>query len=119
VVPRVSEDRFRLLVLASLDGLPEWTRDALECLDVAVDDEPPETEPPETMGLYEGIPVPERDGEEDCEPHDRTRLFAGPIEREADAKHQELGLTVARVVRHELAHYFGIDDEELMDLGAY
>jgi predicted Zn-dependent protease with MMP-like domain len=118
-VPRVTEDRFRLLVLASLDGVPVWVRDALECVDFAIDDEPPDTEPPETMGLYEGVPLPERDVDEDCEPHDRIQLFAGPIERESDAKGEDLGLTVARVVRHELAHYFGIDDEELLDLGAY
>jgi predicted Zn-dependent protease with MMP-like domain len=118
-VPRVTEDRFRLLVLAALDGLPGWARDALECLDVAVDDEPPATEPPETMGLYEGVPLPERDGDRDCEPHDRIQLFAGPIEREADSKGEGLETTVARVVRHELAHYFGIGDEELLDLGAY
>jgi predicted Zn-dependent protease with MMP-like domain len=118
-VPRVSEDRFRLLVLAALDGAPAWVRDALECVDFAIDDEPPETEPSEMMGLYEGIPLPERDEDFECEPHDRIRLFAGPIEREADSRGEELGITVARVVRHELAHYFGIDDEELLDLGAY
>ena len=118
-MPRVTEDRFRLLVLAALDGAPEWVRDALECVDFAIDDEPPETEPSETMGLYEGIPLPEREEDFECEPHDRIRLFAGPIEREADSRGEELGITVARVVRHELAHYFGIDDEELLDLGAY
>jgi predicted Zn-dependent protease with MMP-like domain len=118
-VPRVTEDRFRLLVLASLDGVPEWVRDSLECVDFSIDDEPPDTEPPETMGLYEGVPLPERDVDEDCEPHDRIQLFAGPIERESDAKGEDLGMTVARVVRHELAHYFGVDDEELLDLGAY
>jgi predicted Zn-dependent protease with MMP-like domain len=118
-VPHITEDRFRLLVLASLDGLPGWARDALECLDLTVDDEPPEAEPPETMGLFEGVPLPDRDEDFDCEPHDRILLFAGPIEREAEAKGQELGATVARVVRHELSHYFGIGDEELLDLGAY
>jgi predicted Zn-dependent protease with MMP-like domain len=118
-VPRVPEDRFRLLVLASLDGLPGWARDALECLDVTIDDEPPATEPPEMMGLFEGVPAPERDDGFECEPHDRILLFAGPIEREADAKGEELATTVAPVVRHELSHDFGIDDEELLDLGAY
>ena len=115
----ITEDRFRLLVLASFDGLLDWAPDALECLDISVDDEPLEAEPPETMGLFEGVPLPERDEDFDCDPHDRILLFEGPIEREADAKGQELGATVARVVRHELAHYFGIDDEELLDLGAY
>jgi predicted Zn-dependent protease with MMP-like domain len=118
-VPHITEDRFRLLVLASLDGLPDWARDALECLDITVDDEPPEAEQPETMGLFDGVPLPERDEDFECEPHDRILLFAGPIEREADAKGQALGAMVARVVRHELAHYFGIGDEELLDLGAY
>jgi predicted Zn-dependent protease with MMP-like domain len=118
-VPHVTEDRFRLLVLAALDGAPAWVRDALECVDFAIDDEPPETEPTEMMGLYEGIPLPEREEDFECEPHDRIRLFAGPIEREADSRGEELGIIVARVVRHELAHYFGIDDEELLDLGAY
>jgi len=118
-VPRVTQDRFRLLVLASLDGLPAWAHDVLECVDFAIDDEPLDTEPSETMGLYEGVPLPERDQDFECEPHDTIRLFAGPIERESDAKGEELGITVARVVRHELAHYFGIDDDELLDLGAY
>jgi hypothetical protein len=38
-VPRVTQDRFRLLVLASLDGLPEWMRDPLDCVDFAIDDD--------------------------------------------------------------------------------
>jgi predicted Zn-dependent protease with MMP-like domain len=101
-VPNITEDRFRLFVL-----------------DITVDDEPPVAEPPKTMGLFESVPLLERDEDLDCEPHDRILLFAGPIEREADPTGQEVGATVARVVRHELAHYVGIDDEELLDLGAY
>ena len=118
-MPRIPEDRFRLLVLASLDGLPAWARDALECVDVTIDDEPPASEPTETMGLFDGVPLPERDDDFECEPHDRILFFAGPIEREADSKGEDIAVTVARVVRHELAHYFGIDDEELLDLGVY
>jgi len=118
-VPRIDEERFRLLALACLDGLPAWARDALECLDVTIDDEPPAAEPSETMGLFEGVPLPECDEDFECEPHDRIQLFAGPIEREADSKREDVATTVARIVRPELAHYFGIDDEELLELGAY
>ena len=97
-MPRIAEDRFRLLVLTSLDGIPAWAHDALECVDVTIDDEPPASEPTETMGLFDGVPLPER---------------------EPDSKGEDIAVTVAGVVRHELAHYFGIDGEELLDLGAY
>ena len=45
-------------------------------------------------------------------------IFQAPLERMArDADH--LGEMVEHTVRHEIAHYFGISDHRLRELGAY
>jgi predicted Zn-dependent protease with MMP-like domain len=49
---------------------------------------------------------------------DKITLYRGPIEMRARTARQ-LKATVRRVLRHEIAHHFGIDDDRLRDLGAY
>jgi predicted Zn-dependent protease with MMP-like domain len=118
-MPRVTQDRFRVIVLEAVDALPEWTREAVDNLQILFDDEPPEGESPETLGLYVGTPLPSRELDEEPDHPDRITLFAGPIEREGGATGCDIAEITARVLRHELAHHFGMNDEELWRLGAY
>jgi len=106
------------LVAAAVDGLPEWVRGTMDNVEIVVDDAPPDDERSELLGLYEGIPLTER---EDLggELPDKITLFQGPIEREAHDTGEPMGEVIARTLRHEVAHHFGIDDERLLEIDAY
>ena len=75
------------------------------------EDEPPE---PGLYGLYEGVPLPERDGPP-LEP-DRITIYRRELEADftdPDELREEIRITVL----HELAHYFGLDEDRLDELG--
>ena len=66
---------------------------------------------PDTLGLYEGIPLKERTSDDVSLP-DRLTLFKGPIERTCrteEAIESEVRLTVL----HEVGHFFGLEEEQL------
>ena len=69
-------------------------------------------------GLYEGVPLVERRADSVMLSPDRITLFQGPIQSSARTE-TELKAQVRRTLIHELAHYFGRTDEELMERGLY
>ena len=116
--------RFLSLVRQAFDGLPEPYRDWIENVDVIVERRPRPQQlrdiglgPDETLfGLYEGVPLAERTSDYGLVPPDTITIFQEPLEQ-AFSKDAELVAEVGRTVLHELAHYFGISDEELERLG--
>jgi predicted Zn-dependent protease with MMP-like domain len=66
---------------------------------------------PDTLGLYEGIPLTERDSYDMVLP-DRITLFKGPIERICSTE-KEIENEVRLTVRHEVGHFFGMDEDQL------
>lgn len=116
--------RFLRLVRRALAELPSPYSEWLANVDVLVERRPRPDHlrtaglgPGETIfGLYEGVPLTERTSDYGLVLPDRITIFQEPLEREFldDA---ELGEEVRRTVLHELAHYFGISDEELERLG--
>jgi predicted Zn-dependent protease with MMP-like domain len=113
------QERFMALVAEAVDALPEWVHEALDNVEILVDDEPPDRAEAEMLGLYEGIPLTERGSDYTGVFPDRITLFAGPIGREAGHSHAELRRVVSETVVHEVAHYFGIDDDRLEELDRY
>jgi predicted Zn-dependent protease with MMP-like domain len=112
------------LVAAAADDLPEWVHRAMDNVEILVEDEPPrdvanDEGPGELLGVYEGIPLAERDAGYGGVLPDRITLFQGPIQREADDSGTPVAAVVARTLRHEVAHHFGIDDERLFEIDAY
>ena len=107
---------FELLVGEALDSVPAELMGMLDNVVFFVEDEPP-AGGPELLGVYDGIPLTERDfawGGGNLP--DRITLFAGPLTR-ACADEAELKDEIAITVVHEVAHHFGIDDERLHELG--
>ncbi len=49
---------------------------------------------------------------------DRIVIFQAPIQRLARSR-ADLAQRVRHVVRHEVAHYFGISDDRLREIDAY
>jgi predicted Zn-dependent protease with MMP-like domain len=109
-------ERFDELVDRALDGIPEELAVLVRNLVVLVEDEPPEGEPDDLLGLYDGVALTERDSTVTMELPDRIFIFRGPLLDFCDTEKQlveEVRITVV----HEIAHHFGIDDHRLHDLG--
>lgn len=111
-----SSERFEDLVAEAIDGLPSWVRERLENVQVIVEDRPPKGEQA-LLGLYEGIPLTERGNDYTWALPDRITLFRRTIEREAGDDPAAVKGVVADTVIHEVAHFFGISDERLHELG--
>jgi len=107
--------RFERLVAEAIDSLPAWVLERLENVDVVIEEEPPDDDP-DLLGLYEGIPLTERGTDYAGVLPDRIVLFRRTIEAEAEDD-EDLERIVADTVVHEVAHFFGISDERLRELG--
>jgi predicted Zn-dependent protease with MMP-like domain len=100
-------------VRAALDELPPHIAAALENVAVVVEDENPED--PDLFGRYHGVPLPERGDTAGMLP-DKISIYRIPLEEsfpEPDDLREEIRITVL----HELAHYFGLDEDRIADLG--
>ncbi|HET7397455.1 MAG TPA: metallopeptidase family protein [Intrasporangium sp.] len=111
-----SDEEFEQAVAEALDSIPPELAAAMSNVVVLVEHEPP-PEDPQLLGVYDGTPLTERDSwwAAGALP-DRITIFQGPLERMCQSAEQ-LRREIAITVVHEVAHHFGIDDDELHDLG--
>jgi predicted Zn-dependent protease with MMP-like domain len=100
-------------VRAALDELPPNLASALTNVAVIVEDENPED--PDLLGLYHGVPLPER-GDMAGMPPDTISIYRIPLE-DSFPDPEELREEIRITVLHELAHYFGLDENRLAELG--
>lgn len=115
--------RFERLVHQAIAELPEEFREKLRNVAVIVEDNPSEemldemeiTEGDTLFGLYEGTPLTDRGFEAPLHP-DRIWIFQEPIEDECETE-EEIKEEIKITVVHEVAHFFGLDDDYLEDLG--
>jgi predicted Zn-dependent protease with MMP-like domain len=101
-------------VRAALDSLPPELARALENIAVVVEDEHPED--PDVFGLYHGVPLPERGSSYAGQLPDKISIYRLPLEDEFEDP-AELEREIRVTVLHELAHYFGLDEDRIADLG--
>jgi predicted Zn-dependent protease with MMP-like domain len=113
---------FEKLVERSLRMLPKKFLSALENISVEVEDEPPQEvlddmgiEDGALYGLYQGVPLTEREWNYGNALPDRIVIYQGPIERDARTD-EEIEEIVLDTVVHEIGHYFGFDDETLYEI---
>jgi predicted Zn-dependent protease with MMP-like domain len=100
-------------VRAALDELPPNIAAALRNVAVVVEDENPED--PDLLGLYHGVPLPER-GDMAGMPPDTISIYRVPLE-ESFPDPGELEDEIRITVLHELGHYFGLDEDQIAALG--
>lgn len=115
----MNHGEFEAFVHAAMEDLPDWVLGALDNIEVLVLDEADaELDPGDEglLGLYSGLPLPERGIDYAGELPDVIYIFRRP--------HLELGLPqdelrdeIVRTLMHEIAHYFGIDDDHLDEIG--
>lgn len=112
----VTPEEFEDAVSVALDSVPPELMDMLDNVAFFVEDEPPDDQPEDLLGIYEGTPLTERDWGWGGALPDRIVLFSGPLMRFCeDREHLEDEITITVV--HEIAHHFGIDDDRLHELG--
>ncbi len=110
----VGREAFEELVSDALDRLPAEIARLLDNVALFVEDDPPPGE--NLLGLYEGIPLTERDNGYVMAIPDRITIYRNPILAACDGPDQVRDQVEITVV-HEIAHHFGIDDDRLHDLG--
>jgi predicted Zn-dependent protease with MMP-like domain len=115
---------FEKIVSEAVRELPDEFREKLQNVAIIVEDYPSEElreqmelEDDEVLfGLYEGVPLTER-GYFDQPIHpDRILIFQREIEDECDSP-EEIKEEIKITIVHEIAHFFGLDDDYLEELG--
>jgi predicted Zn-dependent protease with MMP-like domain len=122
----VDRDTFVSIVLRAHEALPDEFRERIANVDVAVEDE---ARPEDyarmrapvrgtLLGVYRGVPLTRRGARYNMALPDTIVIFQRPIQRLARDE-ADLERRVAHVLRHEIAHHFGISDDRLREIEAY
>ncbi len=112
--------KFESLVTRAIENLPPEFQSKLENVDVVVEDWPTSRQlkqvrlkhPAQLLGLYQGVPQTKRGRRYGMVPPDKITIFRKPIEAQCRFD-KEIEMKVQEVVRHEIAHHFGISEETL------
>jgi len=113
-------ETFEELVADAVSGLPAEFRELLDNVEVFVEDWPSREQlrnvglrdKYELLGLYEGTPITHRDQGYNLVLPDRITIFQKPLEAQCRSA-AEIRREIVRTVKHEIAHYFGMDEERL------
>jgi len=108
---QLSEAEFDELVSDALDRIPEPLTALMDNVVVLVEAEPPPDDP-DLLGLYVGTPLTDRDSGYTFRPPDQVFVYRGPLLRMCEDA-EDLADEIEVTVVHEIAHHFGIDDEQL------
>ena len=105
----LSAAEFDLIVEEALRRIPKEFREKIDNVAIVVEAEPPH---PGLLGLYQGRPLTERSVYDGFGLPDKITIFQGPHERLSHSS-EELQQMVADTVWHEIAHYFGMDENRV------
>lgn len=121
---RLTPDEFAELAREALEDIPEPFEEYLR--DVAVDIEPmPDRrtcrrmgldDPRSLLGLYHGVPLTGRSVQDSGRLPDHITIYQQNIERLCRTRRQIIR-QVRKTVFHEVGHHFGLDEDDLNDLG--
>lgn len=112
--------QFERHVSDALATIPRRFRAAMRNIAIVVEDEPDKALLAEMglgrddtlFGLYQGIPLTERQWAHGNTLPDRILLFQGPHERESEDD-DDLIASIGETLIHEIGHYFGLSEEEI------
>jgi predicted Zn-dependent protease with MMP-like domain len=118
---RTDRRTFDRLVREALGTLPEPIRERIENVAIVVEEWPADDADEPTgdddaagdlLGLYQGVPLSEREGSLNMMLPDRITIYRQPI-LAASRSEAEARAEVRLTVLHEIGHYFGLGDDEL------
>ena len=119
----MDRESFMHLVAEAVEHLPEEFRARLENVAIVVEDWPSQEElkraglrnPQNLLGLYQGVPLTRRGVHYSMVPPDKITVFQKPIEARCQDE-RKIVAEIQNVVRHEIAHHFGIGDAKLRQI---
>jgi predicted Zn-dependent protease with MMP-like domain len=122
----LDRDTFQRFVSEALDDLPAIFQEKLDNIQVVVEDWPEQKtmqlanvkNQAQLLGFYHGIPQTKRTHNYGLVLPDKISIYQRPIEMRCRTV-EEVRRIIHRVVRHEIGHHFGIDDERLREIEAY
>ncbi len=117
---------FESLVARTLEELPPTLGRQIANVAIVVEEWPDEDtldmagvdDPSGLLGFYYGVPLTQRTHDYGLVLPDKISLFRQPIVRSC-RREDEIPGAIRKTLLHELAHYFGIDDDRLEALGRY
>jgi predicted Zn-dependent protease with MMP-like domain len=121
---RINRHEFDAAVERAIEAIPEMIRAQLTNITIAVEGNPSEDlleemglPPGETLfGVFIGVALPERSASEPPLYPDEILIFREPLMaacHSLDELEEEIAITVV----HEVAHYLGLNEERLEELG--
>lgn len=120
----MTREYFRELVEEAIDSIPARFKREVRNLAIVIEDEPSdelleelEMDPDQDtlLGLYQGTPLNQRGGYGNQLP-DLITLFQQSIEDDCDGDEDEIVVAIGETLIHELGHYFGMTEDEIMDI---
>lgn len=119
----MTEAEFRELVEEAIDTIPLRFAREVRNLAIVIEGEPSEElldemeidEAGSLLGLYQGTPLNERGWGYGNQLPDKITLFQDTIEDECDNE-DEIIVAIGETLIHELGHYFGMSEAEIMDI---
>jgi len=113
-------EKFERIVTDAVAGMPGEFKELLDNVDICIQDWPSREQLKsvglrdkyDLLGLYEGTPITHRDHGYNLVLPDKISIFQKPLEAQCSSA-KELKDEIVRTVKHEIAHYFGLDDERL------
>ncbi|MBI4302165.1 MAG: metallopeptidase family protein [Chloroflexi bacterium] len=119
----MDREKFEGLVANVINDLPEEFGAKLENIAIVVEDRPTAVQIARAglkygqtlLGLYEGVPQTKRGSYYGMVLPDKITIFQEPIEAKY-RNYDEIVAEVKRVVKHEIAHHFGISDARLRQM---
>lgn len=115
----VTDEEFSAIITEVMDELPREHMDAVKNVAIVYSDEPTPQQREQLrlrhdqslFGLYEGIPLTRRGGMTHFGP-DKITIFKQPMLAYVSS-YAELRQQVKHTVWHEVAHYFGLDHDQI------
>lgn len=122
-MPEITDELFDHIISAAMDSLPEERIRGLKNVLITYEDEPSPEQlhkqgvrmGQELLGLYEGVPLPQRSAGYSLVLPDKITLFKRPILR-TTRNMDEFIDQVRRTLWHEIAHYYGLNHEQIHKL---
>jgi predicted Zn-dependent protease with MMP-like domain len=123
-VVKLSIEEFEMLVDQALDRIPPEFESYMEGLAVDVEPMPDEqtlrdlglSDPRELLGFYRGTPLTSRSVEHSMRMPDSIVIYQRNIERMCRNRAQVIR-QIRKTVLHEVGHHFGLDEDQLRELG--
>lgn len=111
----MTKAEFEALVREAIEGLPDAIRPKLANTIFTIQNRGRDEHGNDLLGLYEGLPLPDREGGEPLFP-DRITLYQKAIEEEGGDR-EGIVRTIQDTILHEIGHFLGLDEDELHERG--